>query len=123
MNAIFELAPDITDTQESRSAMIRDVQQFALSTKEDDDFLVVPPEENENDLFEESSTIIDIDNKKKEFNYLSSFNKDGTMISFGQDSLGLWWYFVRTGIGTGKNAKGPYRTKEKILTAMESINA
>ena len=85
MDAIFELVPDITDTQESRSAMIRDAQQFALANKADDDFLVVPSEKNE--LFEESSTIFTIDGKNIEFDYISSINKNGNFVSFAQDRM------------------------------------
>lgn len=123
MSFIIELAPNITDTPEDRAKMLRDIREFSLSTKEDDDFLVVPKEEPENELFEESSSIFTIDGKKKEFDYISSFNKNGRMISFGQDSLGLWWYFDRTSLTSGKNLHGPYRGKEKLLAAMEKIDA
>ena len=122
MNPIFEVQPDITDTPEERAALLKDAQDFALSTKADDDFVVVAQDDVEdNELFEESSSIFTVDGKKKEFQYMSSFNKNGNMISFGQDSLGLWWYFDRTSLTSGKNLHGPYRTKEKLLAAMESI--
>lgn len=122
MSFIIELAPSFTDTDEDRAKMFKDAQEFALSTKEDDDFLVVPSEK-QNELFEESSSVFTIDGKKKEFDYISSFNKNGDMISFGQDGLGLWWYFDRTGLTSGKNLRGPFRGKDKLLAAMEKFNA
>ena len=122
MSFIIELAPNITDTAEDRAKMLKDAREFALSTKEDDDFLIVP-EEHENELFEESSSVFVIDGKKKQFDYVSSFNKNGNMFSFAQDGLGLWWYFIRTGIASGKNLQGPFRGKEKLLAAMEKIDA
>lgn len=121
MDAIFELAPDITDTQESRSAMIRDAQQFALANKADDDFLVVPSEKNE--LFEESSSIFTIDGKNIEFDYISSINKNGNFVSFAQDPYGLWWWFMRTGIASGSKLKGPFSTKDKLIKSMGELYA
>lgn len=122
MSVIFEYQPDISDTPEERAQLIKDAQQFSLDMKDDDDFVVVATEDSKNELFEESTSIFTIDGKKKEFQYISSFNKNGNMISFGQDALGLWWYFDRTSLTLGKNLHGPYRGKEKLLSVMEKID-
>lgn len=73
---------------------------------------------DDNELFEESNSVFTIDGKQKEFSYVSSFNKDSIMYSFAQDNLGLWWYFTRTGITSGKNLQGPFRSKEKLLSVI-----
>ena len=118
MEAIIEIAPKITDTEKDKAAMMKDLRDFMLEGKADDDFLVFPPEE-ENELFEESNSVFTIDGKQKEFSYISSFNKDSTMYSFGQDNLGLWYLFIRTGLTAGKNLKGPFRSKEKLIAFIE----
>lgn len=118
MKAIVELAPNITDTEQEKEAMMKDLRDFMLEGKEDDDFLVFPPEED-NELFEESNSVFTIDGKPKEFSYVSSFNKDSTLYSFAQDNLGLWYLFIRTGLTTGKNLKGPFRSKEKLIAFIE----
>ncbi len=118
MEAILEVNPSITDTQEERDALLRELQEMDKLSAEPDDFVVEIPEDN-NELFEESSSIFTIDGKNKEFTYISSFNKAGSLYSFGQDALGLWWFFIRTGITSGKGLKGPYRTKDKLVAAME----
>lgn len=124
MNPIIELAPTITDTEQDRDAMIRDARQFALDAKADDDFLVVPPEDlHENELFEESSSIFKIDGKNMEFEYISSYNKNGKLISFAQDPYGVWWWFIRTGLVDGKDLKGPFSTKDKLLKSMGELYA
>ena len=117
MKAIVELTPNVTDTEQEKEALMKDLRDFMLEGKEDDDFLVFPPEE-ENELFEESNSVFTIDGKQKEFSYISSFNKDSTMYSFGQDNLGLWYLFIRTGITSGKNLQGPFRSKEKLLSVI-----
>ena len=117
MKAIVELAPNITDTEQEKEAMMKDLRDFMLEAKADDDFLVFPPEDNDKEKpLEESSDVFDIDGKKKLFKYLSSVNNSNGFISFGQDELGLWWYFTRTGINSGKNLQGPFRSKEKLVS-------
>ena len=124
MDAILEVNPSITDTSVEQDALLKELQQMSKEQAMPDDFVCECPDDtNENELFEESSSIFTIDGKKKEFQYVSSFNKNGNMISFGQDALGLWWYFDRTGLTSGKNLHGPYRGKEKLLSAMEKIDA
>lgn len=123
MSAIIELAPSITDTAEDRARILRDAQQFALDGKEDDDFFVIPPEEPPNELLEESSSIFTVDGKNIEFEYISSFNKDGKMYSFAQDPYGVWWWFERVGMANGKDLKGPFTTKDKLIKSMGAIYA
>ena len=123
MSVIFEYQPDITDTPEERAQLLKDAQQLVLDTKEDDDFLVVAPDDSENELFEESASVFTIDGKNKEFNYVSSFKNGSTMYSFGQDALGLWWWFERNGLTSGKNAKGPFTTKDKLMQSMGEVYA
>ena len=120
MSVIFEYQPDITDTTKERDELIKDAQQFALDSKEEGDFLVVATDEstNNNELFEESTSVFTVDGKNKEFNYVSSFKNGSTMYSFGQDSLGLWWWFERTGLTNGKNLQGPFTTKDKLIKSM-----
>lgn len=118
MSAIIEIMPSITDTEEDRSRMLKDAQDFAKDGMEEDDFLIFPPEEEKNELFEESASIFTIDGKNIEFNYISSINNNGNLYSFGQDKLGLWYWFVRTGLTNGKQLHGPYTKKEKVIQAM-----
>lgn len=118
MEAIVELSPKITDTEQDKETMLKDLREFMLDGKADDDFLVFPPEEDE--VLEESTGSFVIDGIKKDFSYISSFNKDSTMYSIAQDNLGLWYWFTRTGMCTGKNLKGPFRSKEKMLASIYS---
>ena len=122
MSAIIEIMPSITDTEEDRARMLKDAQDFAKDGMEEDDFLVFPAEEK-NELFEESSSIFTVDGKNIEFECISSFNKDGKMYSFAQDHYGIWWWFERTGITTGKDLKGPFTTKDKLIKSMGAIYA
>lgn len=122
MNAILEINPSITDTEQDQDALIRELQELAKTEREEDDFVAECPD-GTSELFEESSTIFTIDGKNKEFTYISSYKNGSDLISFGQDALGLWWYFIRTSITSGKKLNGPYRTKEKLLAAMEKLNA
>lgn len=124
MSAIFEFQPDITDTSEERSSLLKDAQQFALDSKEEDDFLVVASDDEQEEVIEESDSDFTIDGKHKHFKYISSLNHSGDFISFGQDDLGLWWYFIRTNLSAGKDLHGPFRNKEKMHEAlMEKLNA
>lgn len=122
MSTIVEVRPDITDTATERDELVKFAQEMALQNKEDDDFVVVA-QDDKNELFEESASIFTIDGKNIEFEYISSINKNGIMYSFAQDHYGLWWYFIRTGIASGKALKGPYTTKEKVLKAMGELYA
>lgn len=118
MSAIIEIMPSITDTEEDRARMLKDAQEFSKDGMEDDDFLVFPKEENKNEIFEESASIFTVDGKNIEFEYVSSVNKDGVLYSFAQDHYGIWWSFIRTGIASGKDLKGPFTTKEKLLLSL-----
>ena len=40
------------------------------------------------------------------------------MYSFGQDGLGLWWWFERISLYSGKNLQGPFTTKDKLIKSM-----
>lgn len=122
MNAILEINPSITDTEQAQDALIRELQELAKSEREEDDFVAECPDDS-NEILEESHTEYTIDGKTKQFNYSSVFKKDGKLICFGQDELGLWWFFELTSLKSGKNLYGPYRGKEKLLAAMEKLNA
>ena len=122
MDAIIEVNPSISDTPEEMKDLIKTMQDFYKSNAREDDFVAECPDDS-NELLEESSTIFTIDGKNKEFTYISSYKNGSDLISFGQDALGLWWYFIRTSITSGKKLNGPYRTKEKLLAAMEKLNA
>lgn len=122
MSTIVEVRPDITDTATDREELVKFAQELALQNKEEDDFVVVA-QDNKNEIFEESTSVFTIDGKNIEFEYISSINRNGTMYSFAQDHYGLWWYFIRTGITSGKNLKGPFRTKEKLMKAMGELYA
>ena len=121
MDVIFEVNPSVTDTPEEMKDLIKTMQDFYKSNAQEDDFVAECPAD-ENELFEESSTVFTIDDKKKQFNYVSSVNTDGKLRSFGQDALGLWWVFDRTSLTSGRNLRGPYRTKEKVIQQFERGN-
>ena len=120
MDVIWELMPTQTDTPEERDELVRLAQEYAKSTAEEDDFTCECPDDVE--TLEESDSTFVIDGKKKQFNYISSVNTDGKLRSFGQDALGLWWVFDRTSLTSGRNLRGPYRTKEKVIQQFERGN-
>ena len=123
MSAIIEIMPSITDTEEDRARMLKDAQDFSRDGMEEDDFLVFPDEEEKQEVLEESNSVFNIDGKNIEFTYISSINKNGVFASFAQDAYGLWWWFIRTGISTGKDLKGPFTTKEKLIKSMGVLYA
>lgn len=123
MDAILEVNPSMTDTSMDQDALLKELQKMSKEMAQPGDFVVEVPDDTENELFEESVSVFTIDGKKKEFNYVSSFKNGSTMYSFGQDSLGLWWWFERTGLTNGKNLKGPFTTKDKLIKSMGEVYA
>lgn len=123
MDVIWELMPNQTDTPEERAELVRQAQEYAKSMAQEDDFVCECPDDEKDEILEESHTEYTIDGKTKQFNYSSVFKKDGKLICFGQDDLGLWWFFELMSLKSGKNLNGPYRGKEKLLAAMEKLNA
>ena len=123
MEAILEVNPSITDTSIEQDDLLKQLQQMSKEMAQPGDFVVEVPDDSENELFEESASVFTIDGKNKEFNYISSFKNGSTMYSFGQDALGLWWWFERNGLTSGKNVKGPFTTKDKLMKSMGEVYA
>ena len=92
MDVIWELMPNQTDTPEERAELVRQAQEYAKSVAQEDDFVCeCPDDEKDEDVLKESDSDFTIDGKHKHFKYISSLDRRGDFISFGQDELGLWW--------------------------------
>lgn len=119
MDVIWELMPNQTDTPEERAELVRQAQEYAKSVAQEDDFVCeCPDDEKDEDVLKESDSDFTIDGKHKHFKYISSLDRRGDFISFGQDELGLWWFFTRTSLESGKDLHGPYRTRDKLHEAL-----
>ncbi len=118
MDAILEVNPSMTDTSMDQDSLLKELQKMSKEMAQPGDFVVEVPDDSSEEVLEESDSTFNIDGKNKDFKYISSVNKDNKMYSFGQDGLGLWWWFERISLYSGKNLQGPFTTKDKLIKSM-----